>query len=141
MPAIVGPVALWGNPSRAGDRCSDDQEFAAEKEAAYLDDWAAIYRSYQRYRQCDDGAIAEGYSESISKTLQRHWATVSQLQRLTSKDKRFEKFILLHVDETVSGERLQAIDAKARTHCPAHALTLCRSIAETIKEVQESAGK
>ncbi len=44
-------------------------------EADRLRTWNALYKSYKLYRQCDDGAIAEGYSESVARILVEHWKT------------------------------------------------------------------
>ena len=44
--------------------CGDVEGQHAFDEAITLRSWDALYKSYKLYRQCDDGAVGEGYSES-----------------------------------------------------------------------------
>jgi hypothetical protein len=61
---IASNVSLAQSPT-----CTDERGARAEREASSLENWAAVYRSYQEYQGCDDGAISEGYSESVSRLL------------------------------------------------------------------------
>jgi hypothetical protein len=49
--------------------CDDASAFVAEGEVDYLKTWEQIHDSFKRYFACDDGAIAEGYSEAVVKML------------------------------------------------------------------------
>jgi len=108
--------------------CTREEAMQAEDEAARLPDWKAVYRSFKRYAHCDDGAIGEGYSDSIGRLLARDWKRLDDLKGLTSSDKRFERFVLHHVDETIPAEELKLIVDNARLRCPAKAERLCRLI-------------
>ena len=54
--------AQAGHAQKRG--CGDVEGQHALDEAITLRSWDALYKSYKLYRQCDDGAVAEGYSES-----------------------------------------------------------------------------
>lgn len=85
----------------------------AEVEAETLRCWDDLYKSYKRYRRCDDGAIWEGYSESVARILVDHWATLSRFAQLAHKDQEFRRFGLKHVDETINGEDARTIRRNA----------------------------
>jgi hypothetical protein len=102
----------------------------AEKEADSLKDWHQMYRSYTRFSQCDDGAIAEGYSESVSKILADDWKSFSRLIALTNRDNNFRAFVLKHIDQTVPADRLAKIRNNTRSQCPSAGRKLCTSIAK-----------
>src|SRR5579862_9488583 len=79
----------------AQDRgCTDSDSKRAESEAETLRSWDSVYKSYSLYRNCDDGAIAEGYSESVARILVDHWSTLDQLTVLTKKNPGFFRFTL-----------------------------------------------
>jgi len=114
----------------ATKKCTKAEAMEAEKEADSLKDWDQVYRSYKRFSQCDDGAIAEGYSESITKLLAEDWKNSNRLLVLTSRSRIFRRFVLKHIDETVPGDRLASIANNARSECPAESRNLCLSIAK-----------
>ena len=88
------------------------------------------YRSYKRFSQCDDGAIAEGYSESVTKLLADDWKSFNRLVALTSRNKNFKSFVLKHIDESVPADRLAKIANNARSECSSSGKHLCLSIAK-----------
>jgi hypothetical protein len=100
-------------PARCGD-CSPEEARAAEQEAAYLRNWDAIYGSYERFKECDDGSVAEGYSESVVTTLRTRWDDIRRLQQLGDEHEGFRPFVLRHIDETVSVDALKEIERNAR---------------------------
>lgn len=116
--------------------CSREEARRAEDEAARLPDWKAVYRSFKRYAHCDDGAIGEGYSDSVGGLRAREWIRLDELRRLTSSDKRFEQFVLRHVDETIPADELKLIVDNARFRCPAKAERLCRLIEARARQVR-----
>jgi hypothetical protein len=98
---------------------------AAENEASTLKSWPAVQRSFQNYAHCDDGAIGEGYSESITLLLADHWNTLPSLARLVANDPHFERFVTRHIDSTVPRERLTRIASNARRNCSKEHRALC----------------
>jgi hypothetical protein len=131
---IVGLVLISFNPARllAGQQksCTDAEEAQAEKAVDSLKTWDQVYRSYKQFAQCDDGAVAEGYSDAVGKLLANDWTHFPRLVRLAKTDKDFERFVVRHVDESLTGDTLQKISKNARTGCPADAHALCTQIAD-----------
>jgi len=108
--------------------CTTDQARAADAETDSLRDWAALHKSFQQFKHYDDGAIAEGYSEAVGRILVDHWKTLPALASLAKDDDPFLKFVLRHIDATLSPDDLK-IRPNARNHCPSDLGGLCGAIA------------
>jgi hypothetical protein len=52
--------------------CTTQEAMKADEDTDHLDDWRAVYQSFKRFSQCDDGGIAEGCSEAVGKLLADH---------------------------------------------------------------------
>lgn len=92
--------------------------------------WEALYTSYKSYRLCDDGAIGEGYSESVARLLVDHWNTLPQLAHLARKDAKFRAFVMRHVDATLNVDDVEKIGKNAKTLCPTGLRTVCNDLAK-----------
>jgi hypothetical protein len=108
--------------------CTRAQAIAAEETASTLKSWNALHSAFVSYHHCDDGAIAEGFSESVSKLLSEQWGALLQLSKLATNDRPFLKFVLSHIDETVPADRLKEIGKHAKQNCPKYERKLCESI-------------
>lgn len=114
--------------------CSKKDAIKAEELAAKATTWNQLHKLYKRYHQCDDGAIAEGFSESVSIILSQSWGQIKNLLPIIQKDARFETFVLYHLDETLPEERLQLIGNLATNSCPDSARNLCGKILRKLKQ-------
>jgi len=124
---IMGLAALAEAESQKV--CTEAEVREAQKEADQLRDWDSVYRSFKRYGHCDEGGIAEQYSDSVSRLLARDWKHLDALLRLTS-DQGFEQFVIRHIDETMAEDEAALVIANARLRCPPGAKRLCKSIAD-----------
>jgi len=123
--------------------CTKAEAQRADTEAGTLRSWDSLHNSYKRYKQCDDGDIAEGYSESVARILVDHWSTLSRLATLARRDARFRRFVLGHVDASLDGDDLKKITANANTRCPSGLSALCADLAKSADEAlkyNESSG-
>lgn len=124
--AFVPLNFVWAN-------CSQSEAMKAEVNAPILKNWNEIYDSFIKYSHCDDGAIAEGYSESVSQVLANHWDQLNKLEKLIKKNKKFGTFVLKHIDETIADDaRLKILD-NALKRCPAKSKVLCKEISSSAK--------
>jgi len=104
-----------------------------------LKSWGAVRKFYKEYLPCDDGGIAEGVSDSVTQLLAGKWEEFWRLQAATAGDKRFQGFVLNHIDATVSIESLQAISRNARRRCPKRHPEVCKKIdAAALAAIKES---
>jgi hypothetical protein len=109
--------------------CTDAEGRRALDEAVMLRSWDALYKSYKLYRRCDDGAIGEGYSESVARILVGHWNTLPRLDHLAEKDAGFRAFAMKHVDATLNMGDVETIKKNAKTRCPTGSRRLCDDLA------------
>jgi len=110
--------------------CTDSEEKQAERQVDLLQSWDQVFESYRKFAQCDDGAVAEGYSDVVGKLLANNWEDFPRLVKLANADKGFKEFVVRHVDESLSGDTLRKISKNARSRCPADAKRLCTLIAD-----------
>ena len=108
--------------------CDETMGERAEDEVDYLKTWEQIYDSFKRYSACDDGAIAEGYSESVVKMLSDRWEQLPTLQAFVARDERFGEFVFKHIDATTDDQDLDRVVANASRHCPQRDGQLCSTI-------------
>jgi hypothetical protein len=128
---LLVSLLVWGSIAQKRIRkpeCSDTEAQRVESEAVMLRSWDDLYGSYKRYTHCDDGAIAEGYSEAVARIIVDHWNTLSRLADITRKDTDFRRFVLKHIDETLNLEDVKNIRANAEKRCPSALRDLCRDI-------------
>jgi hypothetical protein len=121
--SFSGPSA-----SAQTEACPRGLAMKAESEASTLVTWRAVFESYKKYKQCDDGAIAEGYSSSIATMLADHWEDIDQLTRLSNQNTGFRKFVLRHLDETMNFDQATIIKRNVEQRCPSGAKKLCDEI-------------
>lgn len=109
--------------------CSTTEAQRADESANMQHSWDGLYKSYKLYRHCDDGAIWEGYSESVARILVDHWTTLPRLSYLARKDALFRQFVIRHVDATLDLRDLKKIAQNANTQCPAALKGICADLA------------
>jgi hypothetical protein len=128
---LLGMVlAINGFAQQSAKRvCTEQEAKRADSEIDALKDWEHLYRWYQRFQQCDDGAYAEGYSDAVAKLLADDWNHFPRLLSLTKTDKRFQQFVLKHIDETIDAADARKMAINAKSKCPAGGEVLCRLIA------------
>lgn len=108
--------------------CGAEEGRLAEAEAVTLRTWDSLYQSYKHYENCDDGAIAEGYSESVARVLVDHWETLPRLAALVKSSPEFRAFVFKHVDSTLNSDNIKQIAKNAKTRCPAGLISLCNDL-------------
>lgn len=118
--------------------CTQEEAIQAETESSTLQDWDGVYQAFSRFAHCDDGAISEGYSDSIARLLTRNWDDIGRAGALTVNDKKFERFILRHIDGLMSPVQAKAIEENARIHCPPNVERLCKRIESRLSEVDRN---
>lgn len=110
--------------------CGDVEGQHAFGEAITLRSWDALYKSHKLYRQCDDGAVGEGYSESVARILSDRWNTLPELGRLAGQDSQFRAFVIGHVDATLAMDDVRKIRKNAKTQCLMGLRTVCNDLAK-----------
>ncbi|UJP02582.1 MAG: hypothetical protein LZF85_12575 [Nitrosomonas sp.] len=108
---LLAIILLCWIPNALANRviCSEEEARSAEAAVAAVNSWDELYQQFKRYSHCDDGAIAEGFSESISLLLAEQWAEVQLMSRTLIQQPVFQKFLIEHIDETIPALRLECI--------------------------------
>jgi len=112
--------------------CSAEKAKLAELETDHLRSWDSLYHSYIRYHSCDDGAIAEGYSEAVARILTDHWKTLPKCPPLYKSSPKFRTFVLRHIDATLAMTDLERIRKNAIRGCPANMAKDCGDIRNAV---------
>ncbi len=123
-------VAIFCSSTSLGDTrvCTAEEAHKAEAVAAVARSWKQLHLQFLQHAHCDDGAIAEGFSESITLLLADHWETIRQIEPMIASDPAFRKFIIRHIDETIPADRLQRIARNTSNQCPQNLNNLCQDI-------------
>ena len=112
----------------AAPGCGREDAQRAETEASSLKTWQQVFESYERYRWCDDGAISEGYSSSIATLLASDWGNLGALLQLIKSHPDFEKFVIKHLDDTMTQDQDTKIQGNIRTSCPKDGARFCVAV-------------
>ena len=113
--------------------CTKAEAIAAETDASMLKSWDAVHESFQKYGHCDDGAIAEGYSDAVALLLANNWNTLPSLAKWVAADPSFERFVLRHIDPTAAAKHLTKIASNAKLDCPGEHRILCDHLLKAVE--------
>jgi hypothetical protein len=129
-------AAMWLLPEVLADAriCTKKEAKAAETASATARSWRQLYQLFERYSYCDDGAIAEGFSESVTLLLAEQWWNIRQFETVLRRDSAFREFVIRHIDETIPTERLNHIAGNANKRCPRSLKSLCLDIEAAAKK-------
>jgi hypothetical protein len=125
-------------PTKA--QCTQAEAMQALDESDRLRDWDELYRSFQRFAQCDDGAIAEGYDDTIEKLLVGQWDRIDQFVTLGKSNEPFRIFVLKHINALITAEGAETITRNARSSCPRGDQELCRIIIDRLIAARDPRG-
>lgn len=121
--------------------CTTGQARVAEKRVSSITSWGQFHSIYKAFQHCDDGAVGEGFSESVSLLLTSQWRSINQFARLAQKDKNFLEFVLKHIDETVPEERLRNIENNAASRCSVPSVSVCLAIRQSVEKLNSAEKK
>lgn len=125
-------MGAWGAfgmaPTYGFDTCTQQDAREAETQVPTARSWDEIYRLYRTYGSCDDGAVAEGFSEAITLQLEGNWEATHRLNYLIRSDPKFLQFVVAHISASVPIERLVRIESNAGRSCSADLRELCMAI-------------
>ena len=126
IPLIL--VATLFAPLAYGKQCTMSEANAAEAGIDHLDSWGSVDLAYRKYGHCDDGGIAEGYSEAVARLLVDRWDTLPDLAALIRRNPPLRGFVLRHIDATLDARDIDRIEALATTSCLPSLKSLCRTL-------------
>lgn len=131
-------LTLLPHPSISGEIrvCSKQESQNAENITSKLATWASLYSAFEKYGHCDDGAIGEGFSESISLLLSDKWNRFDRFAKYANKNQIFREFVIKHIDETLPEDRLNKIKLNASKNCKAEFRETCFELIVSIEKIK-----
>ena len=118
-----------------GKTCTPKDAEAADAAIDTLDSWTKVAQSVKRFSHCDDGSIAEGYSEAVARLLVDKWDTMPELATLIKHNSALKPFVLRHIDSTLDTNDLNQIKKLAVSSCPTKEFaSLCKDINRAAKK-------
>jgi hypothetical protein len=138
------PIIYAQGPAFNYGKCSDSMAVSAEYEGEKVlaaKDWpAALLTSFKTFGVCDDGAMAEGYSDAIVQSLAKRWDSFHELAEIMEKNPDFHSFVLSHIDATTDSDDLKALVLNAEKKCPRQFQKTCKAMIAkarvALKEIQ-----
>ena len=114
-----------------GKPCTPAESSAAEKAIDRVVNWDQLYRSFQEYRHCDAGPVAEVYTEALMRCLVE-WKQVDSLAKAMEKDKDYHTFVMRHL-QGATPEDLKSVYSRAKMNCPKGLEGWCTTLADASK--------
>jgi hypothetical protein len=132
-------LLLWFCASTAfADECSQQDGFIAEAATDHLSTWKKVAQAKKQFANCDDGGVAEGFSDAVARLLARHWAQLPTLVSLIHSQPDLESFVLAHLNESDDFDDLKTIRTLASRRCPPTATNLCAKLVRRIDSLDLS---
>ena len=98
------------------------------QKARPFSNWAGVHQAYSQFAQCDDGFYAEKFSNEVIYLLASKWNQLNALNTIVSKDKKFEEFVISHIDATGDDVELQKVLENSKGKCQKSLSALCSKI-------------
>lgn len=115
--------------------CSKEHEQEALSLAPTIRDWDALYSAFMHYQACDDGAIGEGFSESVARILVDKRESIGRLARIAKGNPKFLRFVYRHIDASLDPKDLQHIhDDFVKYGCGSLSQSSCKKIRATVND-------
>lgn len=102
----------------------------------------ALYQHFQIFGACDDGELAEGYSDAVAQILGQKWGQFENFPATLTSNPEFKFWILKHIDSSASVQDLKKIIVNSDKCIRDRVDTLCgpvrtaaeKSVSELIQE-------
>ena len=130
MCAVVAFVAVVGSSlaAHAADKPCGQAEKAIDRVAT----WGQLYTSWQDFKHCDKGPIAELYTDAILRLIV-DWKHMDGLASNVDKDKDYRQFIYDHLKSPAAKDDIQSVYSRAKASCPKGLDGFCTDLIAQIK--------
>jgi hypothetical protein len=98
---------------------------ASLADAAYR--WPSLLKHERTFATCDDGALAEGYSDAVVTNFAKRWDQFGLFVTLSTRHPAFRRWSIRHIDASASDEQLKQIMLNAAT-CIGDVKSVCEAI-------------
>lgn len=96
--------------------------------------WGSLLRHQKAFGACDDGALAEGYSDAVVTLLANRWDQFYAFVILSARNPAFRRWAVRHVDASASTDDLKKVARNAaRCSGNAEAKDLCGEVGKAAR--------
>lgn len=131
IPVLVGSLILAASAAAADRPCSKGDAAAASKALDRVNTWQQMRKSWQDWRHCDTGPMADAYSDALLR-LAVDWKNVDALASDMREDRGYHDFVLTHLKSAAKEDR-DALYSRATRNCPSGRDAFCGEIAAAVK--------
>jgi len=124
MNHIILFILLVSFSAVATKQCSQECVEQAGDSVMIIGSWEELKKHHGKYHVCDDGYIAEGYSEVVSILLADNWLDLD----VGKWSPNFKQFVVKHIDETWGISNYQKAYVNAKTQCSTELNDICLAI-------------
>lgn len=71
--------------------------------------WRKLRLHHEAFVRCDDGALAEGYSDAVVSLFASHWDQFGSFVAISNKSPSFGRWAIRHIDASASSDDLHSI--------------------------------
>jgi hypothetical protein len=104
--------------------CDEKKFNQTETSIEHVVNWKQLYDFYEKYGV--DCSESESIPDKIEKLLLEHWTTLADFAELAEKHPSFKKFVLDHIDSTMSDPK--SIENLSSHKCMSNLSKLCGEI-------------
>lgn len=119
----------------AMEHCSpdmSDQAVSSLMEAGK--NWSTLLAHQKKFISCDDGELAEDYSEAIVKLFSKQWSQFADFVSISKKSPDFKIWAIDHIDSTTSTDDLRLVEHNAAICLGGEkAALICKAVEESAK--------
>jgi hypothetical protein len=91
--------------------------------------WSSLLGHQAKFEPCDDGALAEGYSDAVVTLFAHKWDQFGAFVALSERHPAFQRWAIGHIDASASDEDLKRIVLNAGTCIDdSHTRSLCKTV-------------
>jgi hypothetical protein len=120
-------------PALAADKpCTKADAAAGEKAIERVNNWGQMYKAWQDYRQCDTGAVADAYTDTLFR-LFVEWKGVDALAASMKKDAQYHDWVHARLKSPAAKDDQPAVYSRVRASCPSGMDAFCSEIADSVK--------
>jgi hypothetical protein len=71
--------------------------------------WRSLMNHEKAFASCDDGALAEGYSDAVVGLLANRWGQFDVFVSVSERNSAFRRWAIRHIDATASSDDLMKV--------------------------------
>jgi hypothetical protein len=121
-----------GLAAAADKACTKADAATGEKAIERVNNWNQMYKSWQDYRHCDAGAVADAYTDTLLR-LFVEWKGVDALAGTMKKDAQYNEWVHARLKSPAAKDDQAAVYSRVKASCPSGMDAFCSELAESVK--------